>query len=1348
MHATLCRALSSGCTRRRPRRMNLLFVLLQTGLVLSSNYGYVEWSENDRDESPSVLSTQGINWEQRHHHPTQEYSLPATERTIAVHKIEDELPRVVSAFLHSGNSSGLRQLTCSRRYELSSLRGGLHVASHYSLHTILETITHATNFLNMIMQTNKSQEDTLEQDIHWYQAMVRGMVEGDPKIYRAVLGFYKGASLHVFLQATRIAKEVVLQDRLPKSRSNDSEWLMSALRDGRRTHGSSDPKTGDYLLEKNQIKWSAPYLECHHGAFVPYWLLTLSAGFYGLKKDAELEFRGVVRLDVNLQDVDIDQCGDSGWFAETHRCNITSMECIPKVGHGFVLDKYKCQCKRGFYQSSHVGLNGFKSQEQGSHRNGIFDVANKCLPCQDDCPNCRDNTPCLAQEDSGLRLAVASFQGLCMVLDLASMVVVYHCRKSTVMILYFQPSVFGCILLRWVRLLGFAIMYGIIILKLYRVLKVFLSRTAQRTPYMSSWQVLRMLGIILLVVLWFLVAWTSAVCQKPQLNHALIAEVKSSEGLKFSMCLFDRWDYMIAVAEFLFLLWGVYLFYAVRTIHSAFHEPHHMAVAIYNELLFSAVFHTIRFSLASSLQPDWMLILIFTHTQITVTMTVGVLLLPKFLCKVTQAWDDISTEAYEEELDIGRSVSYPNNSITSAWSEYSLDPEDIRDELEKLYVQLEVYKRKKMLASNPHLKRKRNAKKGRTLMKRITEIQATIHIHRQCSQEDSNERGSNRSTLRRNQMEHGKHQEDLLKNKDLSLQKSLSNDQVCDQDDKTGSKVGYTAGDQMTPMGNARDSSLLGSLIGHNYCKKQMEPGAPPSKLEPAGSTESVPLFWKSASVHSLTHENKNVHLRTSIMQKSLSVITSAKEKMPGLGSKTQCMEDANKKGLKRRAGRLLSEVDETPEHYPKMIASQSVEYSKTPMKMGIIKQKVSGSQPSICSETGRHLYDVSEVCLWEMEEPKSEAKTQKHVSIEPVENTSSPRESSDSGFGKCSRSRQRQKMGQSPSNRRRYKHRGSDREKSREKLKSFGARSPLPLKPDLSPWDFAEQPMVGGFSESNSPDRVSRKKSITPTVGKPKSLHSDHSKSTGSLLQPPSLMVEICPWDYNSPPSPKQEKTFSSTSTNKKKTKGSWSFNHKTEKEKMREETREMQSSSSKPQSKIRHNTQSSECAGLESERRKSSNKDPNGTDVRRAAVLSRETEASNRKCGESKTETDKKKERPGGGPAELGGRGLIAMHRVSNTAQKIGCSLPSLDDIASPRYLSRAGNIVRDLHHPGHNLFQLLPSSRRYRSHKTRTNRLRDYFFPRAIRACICTTHNPFCAITSGCAVTMRNILDCAIF
>lgn len=114
-----------------------------------------------------------------------------------------------------------------------------------------------------------------------------------------------------------------------------------------------------------------------------------------------------------------------------------------------------------------------------------------------------------------------------------------------------------------------------------------------------------------------------------------------------------------------------------------------------------------RFTLVAELHPDWMLLLFFTHTHLTVTVTLGLLLIPKvkgpilglecsltadavfplhpppfvhpqFLFAGTQMRDDIASEAYEDELDMGRSGSYLNSSITSAWSEHSLDPEDIR----------------------------------------------------------------------------------------------------------------------------------------------------------------------------------------------------------------------------------------------------------------------------------------------------------------------------------------------------------------------------------------------------------------------------------------------------------------------------------------------------------------------------------------------------------------------------------------------------------------------------------------------------------------------------------------------
>lgn len=41
---------------------------------------------------------------------------------------------------------------------------------------------------------------------------------------------------------------------------------------------------------------------------------------------------------------------------------ISSFQCTPIVGHGFVLDKYRCQCRKGFYHPSRVALNGYKGK--------------------------------------------------------------------------------------------------------------------------------------------------------------------------------------------------------------------------------------------------------------------------------------------------------------------------------------------------------------------------------------------------------------------------------------------------------------------------------------------------------------------------------------------------------------------------------------------------------------------------------------------------------------------------------------------------------------------------------------------------------------------------------------------------------------------------------------------------------------------------------------------------------------------------------------------------------------------------------------------------------------------------
>lgn len=87
------------------------------------------------------------------------------------------------------------------------------------------------------------------------------------------------------------------------------------------------------------------------------------------------------------------------------------------------------------------------------------------------------------------------------------------------------------------------------IIHLHRVLNVFLSCTAKRVPYMSSTSVLRILGVMVLTVQWFLCAWTVGVLQNRDRNIPLLATLTTSDGQSFRVCDLDRWDYMMAMGR-------------------------------------------------------------------------------------------------------------------------------------------------------------------------------------------------------------------------------------------------------------------------------------------------------------------------------------------------------------------------------------------------------------------------------------------------------------------------------------------------------------------------------------------------------------------------------------------------------------------------------------------------------------------------------------------------------------------------------------------------------------------------------------------------------------------------------
>ncbi|KAK7930097.1 hypothetical protein WMY93_006492 [Mugilogobius chulae] len=697
-------------------------------------------------------------------------------------------------YLYTGDSTMLETSRCNRAYSPTGQDGPLPYSFDVPLRPAMDALANTANFLNMIYQASDLRESTVEEDIEWYHALVRALLEADVLIQKAYLTFDANPAAltpQLVLRATRnpMAKipTIVLQDLSkfwdtlhPPAPAPDDSWFRSfkfpvnsrpvaalskrvLLNDLNTLDTPKWRQSDSFVTNRTGVRWaSAPFLDCEDGRFVPGWMLTLSTSYYGLKPDLTPEFRGVIRVDVNIQDIDVDQCAaGSSWFADTHQCNRTSMECVPIPGRGFRLGQYCCRCKEGFYNPDLVNKDPDALPVNSSE--ACYPSMPVCLPCFPGCGRCQDGAPCRVQEDWLLRTAVLGVQGIFMALIFVSMMAAYRHRRNKrirasglllletilfgslllyfpVFIMYFRPSTFRCILLRWVRMLGFSIVYGTVTLKMYRVLKVFLSRTAQRVPYMSSLHLMRILAVMLMTVSWFLCAWTVGVLQNRDRNIPVYMSTTTSDGQGFNLCYLDRWDYMMAVAELLFLCWGSSLWTAVRPVPSAFHEPRYMGIAIHNELLLSTMFHLFRFTFPS-LHPDWMLLLCFTHTHFTITVTLALLFLPKFLHVSKPGREEIAAEVYEDEVDLRR--SYLNNSFNSAYSEHSVDPEDFRDELKKLYSQLEVHKTKKMAANNPHLSKKRSSRCaiGRSIIKRIAEFPETVS--RQCSRDDKD--GSFRS---------------------------------------------------------------------------------------------------------------------------------------------------------------------------------------------------------------------------------------------------------------------------------------------------------------------------------------------------------------------------------------------------------------------------------------------------------------------------------------------------------------------------------------------------------------------------------------------------------------------------
>ncbi|KAK6183213.1 hypothetical protein SNE40_010737 [Patella caerulea] len=399
--------------------------------------------------------------------------------------------------------------------------------------------------------------------------------------------------------------------------------------------------------------WTFPYYDCGGGDI---WMVTYSAPIFDLDTNKTPIFKGVATIDIELTNVDINQCdlsdeSDGGAldvFRGTHHCQATT-KCVPLIGQGFRRGAYQCHCVDGYYfpvvDSSIRAYSGYDIERYIDKYFGLVTIPFRCLPCPRGCDTCVDDTPCLFPMELGIRIVVVLFAvimivGCCvvsfvvfkyrtqMVIKTASPIFLHlMCLGAILMccqlfVAFPEPTDISCIIEIWPQHLGFSIMFGALIVKTWRISIIFSVGSVKRVSLPDIALLKRLSPLVSLFIIVLLV-WSIV---DPPSVHILT----TTSSLKFFTCAVTYWHYAMYGGEALLLLFGVYLCFTVRKAPAHFNESKHITWAVYNAIILGSFIIILTQFMAVSNGPDVLYLLLLAQHQVLITITMVLIFAPKF----------------------------------------------------------------------------------------------------------------------------------------------------------------------------------------------------------------------------------------------------------------------------------------------------------------------------------------------------------------------------------------------------------------------------------------------------------------------------------------------------------------------------------------------------------------------------------------------------------------------------------------------------------------------------------------------------------------------------------------------
>ncbi|XP_033115375.1 probable G-protein coupled receptor CG31760 [Anneissia japonica] len=647
---------------------------------------------------------------------------------------------VVSKFLQRMEDIERNVANCEKGTDVTLDRGAVtYGPKMFRRHAMVAV--HRANLLTRIWK-NSSIYSQLENNELFFYSLVVSVVENNPDIFafgnchdRSQFGNYTAFCPFAYRQSNGM---ILVKDLSVSYHylTNQSEFFWEARQKAEELLKTRKPMKVEFAFRFNDTAhqetyldeyimvryedghWSPPYFDCGGGYI---WMMTYTIPFLGMAENGTYFFKGTSGIDIDLRDIDIDQCpvGENASdtevdnvFAGSDKCHRKTQTCKFVPGRGFRRGSYVCICNKGFYFPNETAeerfYNGSDIEEEFRKYawglNNVYMQLN-CLPCGQGCDECTNDQPCIFSYNWALRntlLAVdciaitglfalfyftianrnlkvvkAASPMLLRIILFGSLLL--YCR---VLAGYSELTSTKCILQKWFQVVGFATSYGALLLKTWRIAVVFKVQSALRVRITDA-DLIKRLCVIQIVFIGYLVARTA-------ISPPKVITVQSMSGVKSMQCSSDWWDHAGTLAELLFLLWGVRLCYNVRKAPSEFNESRFISWAIYNETLLS-VFSGIAFALAKT-------VICYIYM---VYKGKGDVIDTKFKTTMTQISHHRASVGDVSWSRLPR--GYPSSVAPTSRTD-NMEKSDIQVELRRLYMQLEILREKSMRLGNPHLK--------------------------------------------------------------------------------------------------------------------------------------------------------------------------------------------------------------------------------------------------------------------------------------------------------------------------------------------------------------------------------------------------------------------------------------------------------------------------------------------------------------------------------------------------------------------------------------------------------------------------------------------------------------------